>query len=83
MEIEATRKRGYAISRAELSPGVMTLAAPIFDSIGEVQMVLQCPGLIDKVRHIQAKMTAELMRTAERLSLIHGGARPDSGADSP
>ena len=83
VEIEATRKRGYAISRAEFSSGVMTLAVPIFGSLGEVQMVLQCPGLIDKVRRNQAKMAAKLMRTAERLSLIHGGARPASRADSP
>jgi DNA-binding IclR family transcriptional regulator len=82
-EIEATRKRGYAISRAEFSLGVMTLAVPIFDSLGEVQMVLQCPGLIDKVRRNQAKIAVELVRTAERLSLIHGGARPASETDSP
>ena len=82
-EIEATRKRGYAISRAEFSLGVMTLAVPIFDSLGEVQMVLQCPGLIDKVRRNQAKIAVELVRTAERLSLIHGGTRPAAEADSP
>ena len=81
-EIEATRKRGYAISRAEFSLGVMTLAVPIFDSLGEVQMVLQCPGLIDKVRRNQAKIAVELVRTAERLSLIHGGARPGSEPNS-
>ena len=56
----------------------MTLAVPIFDNLGEVQMVLQCPGLIDKVRRNQAKIAVELVRTAERLSLIHGGARPGS-----
>jgi DNA-binding IclR family transcriptional regulator len=61
----------------------MTLAVPIFDSLGEVQMVLQCPGLIDKVRRNQAKIAVELVRAAERLSLIHGGARPAAEADSP
>jgi len=82
-EIEATRKRGYAISRAEFYLGVMTLAVPIFDSRGKVQLVLQCPGLIEHVRRNQAKIAVELVRTAERLSLINGGAQPASKPDSP
>jgi hypothetical protein len=45
--------------------------------------VLQCPGLIEKVRRNQAKIAGELVRTAERLSLINGGARPASEVDSP
>jgi DNA-binding IclR family transcriptional regulator len=73
-EIEATRRRGYAISRAEFSPGVMTLAVPIFDSFGDVHMVLQCPGLVDKVILNEARIAAELLRTAERLNAIFGVA---------
>jgi DNA-binding IclR family transcriptional regulator len=73
-EIEATRRRGYAISRAEFTAGVMTLAAPIFDSFGEVHMVLQCPGLIDKVILNEAKIAAALLRTAERLNAVFGVA---------
>jgi DNA-binding IclR family transcriptional regulator len=72
VEIEATRRRGYAISRAEFSPGVMTLAAPIFDTFREVQMVLQCPGLIDQVILDEPKIAAELLRTAERLNSVFG-----------
>lgn len=71
-EIEATRRRGYSISRAEFSPGVMTLAVPIFDTFGEVQMVLQCPGLVDKVARDEAKLAAEILRAAERLNTIFG-----------
>ena len=65
-EIEATRRRGYSISRAEFSPGVMTLAVPIFDTFGDVQMVLQCPGLIDKVarRRSQARRRDPARRRA-------------------
>ena len=73
-EIEATRRRGYAISRAEFSPGVMTLAAPIFDGFGNVQMVLQCPGLIDKVIREEPAIAVELQRSAERLNTIFGGS---------
>lgn len=71
-EIEATRRRGYSISRAEFSPGVMTLAVPIFDTLGDVQMVLQCPGLVDKVARDEAKLAAEILRAAERLNAIFG-----------
>lgn len=73
-EIEATRRRGYAISRAEFSPGVMTLAVPIFDGFGNVQMVLQCPGLIDKVIREEPAIAVELQRSAERLNTIFGGS---------
>jgi len=69
-EIEATRQRGYAISRGEFSSGVMTLAAPIFDSLGTVQMVLQCPGLIDNVTRDESKIATELRKTAERLNAL-------------
>ena len=73
-EIEATRRRGYAISRAEFSPGVMTLAAPIFDGFGNVQMVLQCPGLTDKVIREETAIAAELQHSADRLNAIFGGS---------
>jgi DNA-binding IclR family transcriptional regulator len=71
-ELEATRQRGYSISRAEYSPGVMTLAVPIFDNRGDVQMVLQCPGLVDKVARNEARLATEVLRTAERLNAIFG-----------
>jgi DNA-binding IclR family transcriptional regulator len=73
-EIEATRRRGYSISWAEFTPGVMTLAVPIFDAFGRVQMVLQCPGLIDKVSRNEAKMAAAIVRAGERLNVIIGGS---------
>lgn len=77
-EIQATRRRGYAISRAEFYPGVMTLAVPIFDTFGEVQMVLQCPGIIERVAKNEAKLAAEIQRAANRLNAILGAS-----VDSP
>jgi DNA-binding IclR family transcriptional regulator len=71
-EIEATRRRGYAISRAEFSPGVMTLAIPIFDTFGDVQMVLQSPGMFDRVARNETKLAAEILRTGERLNAVFG-----------
>ena len=71
-ELEATRRRGYAISRAEYSPGVMTLAVPIFDTSGDVQMVLQYPDLIQKVVKNETKIAAEILQTGARLNEILG-----------
>lgn len=71
-EIEATRRRGYSISRAEFSPGVMTLAVPIFDTLGDVQMVLQSPGLVDSVARNETKLAVEILRTGERLNAVFG-----------
>jgi DNA-binding IclR family transcriptional regulator len=71
-EIEATRRRGYSISRAEFSPGVMTLAVPIFDTLGDVQMVLQSPGLVDSVARNETRLAVEILRTGERLNAVFG-----------
>ena len=71
-EIEATRRRGYSISRAEFTPGVMTVAAPIFDTFGDVQMVLQCPGLTERMVREERKIATELLRTTERLNAVFG-----------
>ena len=71
-EIEETRRRGYSISRAEFSTGVMTLAVPIFDTFGDVQMVLQTPGMVDRVARDEGKIAAEILRTGERLNGVFG-----------
>ena len=53
----------------------MTLAAPIFfDGFGNVQMVLQCPGLTDKVIREEMAIAAELQHSADRLNAIFGGS---------
>src|SRR6476620_311043 len=71
-ELRLTRERGYSISRAEMSSGVMTLAIPIYDSFRDVQMVLQCPGMVDHVARNEAGLAAELLRTGRRLNEIFG-----------
>lgn len=71
-EIEATRRRRYSVSRAEFSRGVMTLAVPIFDPFGDVQMVLQSPGLMEKVVENEAALAADVVETGSRLNAIFG-----------
>lgn len=71
-EIEETRKRGYAISRAEFTPGVRTLAAPIFDAFGNVQMILQSPGVEAYVLANEDAIAAALLATVGRINAILG-----------
>lgn len=72
-EIEATRSRGYAISRAEFTPGVVTLAAPVFDAHGGVAYVLQCPGIEATAPAIEREIAEPLLEAAERIGAIMAG----------
>jgi DNA-binding IclR family transcriptional regulator len=69
-EIEKTRVRGYAISRAEYSPGVTTLAAPIFNSSGQVVRILQCPGLDTDIPNREREVAEPLMEAAELIGTL-------------
>lgn len=76
-EIEATRARGYAISRAEVTPGVMTVAAPIYDAFGDVEMVLQCPGVSEVIGPRIEDIAVALLQACRDIMLITGGQRSD------
>lgn len=71
-ELEATRARGYGVSRAEFTPGVMTLAAPIFDIFGAVQMIVQVPGPAARVVADEAEIAVALLEASRRLNAILG-----------
>jgi DNA-binding IclR family transcriptional regulator len=69
-EIELTRARGYAISRAEYSPGVTTLAVPIFDSKREIALILQSPGLESDVPMREREVAEQLMEAADLIGTL-------------
>lgn len=73
-EIEATRARGYSISRGEHVIGVMSLAAPILDQHGELQLILQCPGVQADIEVRERTIAALLVETARRISVRINGA---------
>lgn len=78
-EIKATRARGYGVSRAEFTAGVMTLAAPIFDIFGNVQMIVQVPGPAARVAAEEPQIAEALLKACVRLNAILGnppGALP-------
>jgi DNA-binding IclR family transcriptional regulator len=69
-ELRITAERGYAISREEYSPGVTSFAVPIFNASGEVQMILQCPGLGSIMSAREDKITGALKATADRINQV-------------
>lgn len=69
-ELRRTVERGYAISREEYSPGVTSFAVPIYDRSGEVQMVLQCPGLGSVMTAREGEITDALKAAAERINQV-------------
>jgi len=72
-ELEKIRKLGYAIDDREIMEGLRCVAAPIFNSEGEVKYAVSVSGMannllgerFDKVRH-------ELVRMAESISHLMG-----------
>lgn len=74
-ELDATRRRGYSISRAEFTPGVMSLAAPIFSRDGRVALVLQCPGVEPDVAAREAEISTALMHTARDITRLLAAAQ--------
>lgn len=70
-ELEATRRRGYAVSREEFSPGVTSFAVPILNARGEVHMIVQCPGLAAAIEPLEATITRELIATGRRIGAIY------------
>ncbi len=69
-EIIATRQRGYAISRGEFTPGVMSLAAGILDRSGQLKLVVQCPGLQADMEERENEIAAELLEAAQKIALL-------------
>jgi DNA-binding IclR family transcriptional regulator len=72
-EIRITRECGFAISRAEYTPGVMTFAAPIFNAFGQISLILFAFGVIEDLQTHQEKVIEELLETTRRVNAFMGG----------
>jgi DNA-binding IclR family transcriptional regulator len=69
-EVEATRARGYAVSRSEFTWGIMSLAVPVFDPAGRMRMILQCPGVEADIERREAEVAAAILKAADQLSAL-------------
>lgn len=66
-ELQATRKRGYARSRAEFTDGLMALALPIFGKSGEVEFVVNCSAPIDVMSGLEGEVSAAMRQAVQKI----------------
>ncbi len=66
-ELDATRKRGWAVSRSELIEGAVAMAAPFFQAGGQVAGSLAVFGPSVRLDHGRVKNICELLTGQARL----------------
>ncbi|MCP4436983.1 MAG: IclR family transcriptional regulator [Actinomycetia bacterium] len=71
-DLEAIRKRGYAVSLGEREAGAGSVAAPVFDHTGEPVMVLSVCGPIERFRDRVDELAKQLVAVTSDLSRQFG-----------
>ena len=67
------RRSGYAVSHAELIPGISALAVPIFGRSGQVNHVLACLAVTTQLKQEEQPAILDILRaTAHKLSEWNG-----------
>lgn len=75
-DLEQTRKQGFAIENGEFRVGLRSVAAPIFDSDGEVRYALAIIGMFRRVQSEEFEQaTALVIEGAGKISSILGYRR--------
>ena len=74
-ELERTRKRGYALTEAELEPGLGSVAAPVLGPDGTVlgAMNISVPLARVSVAELKRRMAPALVDTVREMSRGLGG----------
>jgi IclR family acetate operon transcriptional repressor len=65
-ELEKVRRQGYAVDEEENSVGVRCVAAPVFNTLGEVEASVGLTGTIGQFGRSSIPKVAELVREAAR-----------------
>jgi DNA-binding IclR family transcriptional regulator len=84
-ELEATLAQGYAVSDEDVTPGIASLGAPIFDYTGDVRAALSIGGLKSLLLGDHLMTFAELVVEGAReisatLGYDEAGAAPGDGS---
>jgi DNA-binding IclR family transcriptional regulator len=75
-EFKDTRRRGYAISVGEYTEGILSIGLPIFDSRGRIILIVQVPGVRDKMTPRLEVLTTALIAVVADIHHRIGGRRP-------
>ncbi len=78
-ELDAIRKRGFAVSHGELHVGLSGIAAPIIDAHEQVNYCLSISGPTVRIQQHERQFTNLLVKAAARISRQYG-AKGDQGA---
>jgi DNA-binding IclR family transcriptional regulator len=77
-ELAATRKRGYAVSSGERSPGAAAVAAPIRDGSGQPIAAIGVLGPSQRLtRRVLKELGYQVMQVAQKIS-AEFGYRPEA-----
>jgi DNA-binding IclR family transcriptional regulator len=79
-QLDRYRAKGYAEALGELEIGLDAVAAPVFDSTGDVVAAVGLSGPSDRVRHQLPQLGALLTSQAEALSRVLGHQKRKDGA---
>ena len=79
-EFKKTRRRGYAISLGEYTEGILSIGLPIFDLRGRIVVVVQVPGVREKMMARLKTLTMALIAAVAKIHQRIGGRRPTETA---
>ncbi|MBB6446781.1 IclR family transcriptional regulator [Bacillus benzoevorans] len=75
--LKEVQQKGYAVSYEEHTSGVFGIAAPIFNSAGEISMVIACIGFSSGISEEFVTFCGEqLMEAAGNIMKVTGGRKP-------
>jgi len=67
-ELQAVRRRGYALDNEENEPGVACLGAPIFDHTGRVLAAISVSGPVGRILGTQNRIAGSLVSICKEIS---------------
>lgn len=73
--LNEVRRKGYAVSYEEHTPGVFGIAAPIFDYTGSIMMVIACIGFASDISEEQIAFCGEKLKEAAKKIMTALGVR--------
>jgi DNA-binding IclR family transcriptional regulator len=66
--IEATRARGYSVSDEDVTPGVASIGAPVFNHRGELEGSISISNIREPIMSESGRMAAAVIEAARRVS---------------